>query len=87
MILLEIVMVSPGTHLVKNHESQPRTMKLSSKPTTSKLKKLGSSCNQVVTESEDRLQNSLSQFTEIKIYRKSSIKPPPPSPPLIILHK
>ena len=25
MILLQIVMVSPGTHLVKNHESQART--------------------------------------------------------------
>ena len=25
MILLQIVMVSPGTHLVKNHESQSRT--------------------------------------------------------------
>ena len=26
VILLEIVMLSPGTHLVKNHESQSRTM-------------------------------------------------------------
>ena len=25
VILLQIVMVSPGTHLVKKHESQPRT--------------------------------------------------------------
>ena len=25
VILLQIVMVSPGTHLVKNHESQSRT--------------------------------------------------------------
>ena len=25
LILLQIVMVSPGTHLVKNHESQSRT--------------------------------------------------------------
>ena len=25
MILLQIVMVSPGTHLVKNHEFQSRT--------------------------------------------------------------
>ena len=41
-------MVSPGTHLVKNHESQ-------------------SGAIEAVTESEDRHQNSLSQFTEIKI--------------------
>ena len=27
VILLQIVMVSPGTHLVKNHESQSRTNK------------------------------------------------------------
>ena len=26
MILLQIVMVSPGTHLAKNHESQSRTI-------------------------------------------------------------
>ena len=25
LILLQVVMVSPGTHLVKNHESQSRT--------------------------------------------------------------
>ena len=35
------------------------------KTTCSKLKKLGSLSDQAVTESEDRLQNSLSQFTEI----------------------
>ena len=28
MILLQIVMVSPGTHLVKNHESLSRTNEL-----------------------------------------------------------
>ena len=39
------------------------------KTMSSKLEKLGSLCNQAVTESKDRLQNSLSQFTEIKIYR------------------
>ena len=27
VILLQIVMVSPGTHLVKNHESKSRTKK------------------------------------------------------------
>ena len=37
------------------------------KKTSSKLKKLGSLCDQAVTESEDRLQNSLSQCTEIKM--------------------
>ena len=26
VILLQIIMVSPGTHLVKNHESQSRTI-------------------------------------------------------------
>ena len=26
VILVEIVMVSPGTHLVKNHESKARTI-------------------------------------------------------------
>ena len=31
MILLQIVMVSPGTHLVKNHDSQSRTNGPSSK--------------------------------------------------------
>ena len=37
------------------------------KTTSSELKKLGSLCDQAVTESDDRLQNSLSQFTEFKI--------------------
>ena len=52
VILLQIVMVSPGTHLVKNHESQSRTIESQFK-------------NQQV---EDRLQNSLLQFTGINIY-------------------
>ena len=68
VILLEIVTVSPGNHLVKKHESQTRTTETQlKKKTSSKLKKLGSLCDQAVTESEDRLQNSLSQFTEIKM--------------------
>ena len=59
MILLEIVTVSPGTHLVKKHESHSRTLETQLKKTTSsKLKKLGSLNDQAATESEDRLQNS-----------------------------
>ena len=61
MILLEIIMLSPETHLVKNHESQSRTIESQFKKTRSfKLKKLGSLCNQAA--------NSLSQFSEIKTY-------------------
>ena len=46
---------------VQNHwDSVPKT-------TSSKLKKLGSLSDQAVTESEDRLKHSLSQFIEIKM--------------------
>ena len=48
VILLQIVMVSPGTHLVKNHESQSRTNKSQSKTKIPKLKMLGPLCNQTV---------------------------------------
>ena len=61
-------MVSPGTHLVKNHESQSRTIK-------SQFKKQCVPGSFVTTQlTEDRLQNSVLQFTEIKIfsfYRKA----------------
>ena len=40
MILLQIVMVSPGTHLVKNHEFQSRTNESQLKKTSPKLKTL-----------------------------------------------
>ena len=45
----------------------PEPLSSVQKTMTSKLKMLGFLCNQAVTESEDRLQNSLSQFIEIKI--------------------
>ena len=42
VILLHIVMVSPGTHFVKNHESQSRTSKSQlKKKKGQKLKVLG----------------------------------------------
>ena len=60
-------MVSPGTHLVKNHESRPEPLSPSSKNNKFYTENAWVVCNQAVTESEDRLQNSLSQFTEIDI--------------------
>ena len=56
MILLQIVIVSPGIHLVKNHESQ--------------LKKqgamLGPLCNQTVNPG-GRCQNTLFQSLKLNI--------------------
>ena len=49
VILLQIVMVSPGTHLVKNCKSLSITSKSQFKTTRSpKLKMLGPLCNQTV---------------------------------------
>ena len=49
VILLQIVMVSPGTHLVKNQESQSRTNDSQFKKRwIPKLKMLGSLCNQSI---------------------------------------
>ena len=49
MILLQIVIVSPGTNLVKNHDSQSRTNDSQLKKKLSpKLKMLGLLCNQTV---------------------------------------
>ena len=62
MILLQIVMVSPGTDLVKNEESQRRSIECQCKNTSA----LGLICNHTV--SKDRLQNSVVQFTEVKIF-------------------
>ena len=69
VILLQIVMASPGNHLVKNHESQSRTNE-------SQFKKKngfeienawpGPSCNQTVNLKTDS-KNSVLQYTEIKI--------------------
>ena len=61
VILLQIVMMSRGTHLVKKHESQSRTIE-------SQLKKNESLSVLITTQFKDRLQNSVLQFTEIKIY-------------------
>ena len=46
VILFQTVMVSPGTHLVKNHESQFKKKSL-------KLKVLGPLCNQTVNLKTD----------------------------------
>ena len=54
MILLQIVMVSPGTHLVKNHESLSITNESQFKKTRSaKLKILGLLCNQTINLETD----------------------------------
>ena len=54
MILLQIVMVSPGTHLVKNHESLSITNESHLKETMSpELKVLGPLCNQTVNLETD----------------------------------
>ena len=66
MILLHIVMVSPGTHLVKNHESQSRTSESQLKKNQSEIEMLGPLCNQTVNL-KYRLQNAVSQYTEIEI--------------------
>ena len=56
VILLETVMVSTGTHLVKNHESQSRTSESQLKKTTSpKLKMLGTFRIQTVNLNTDSL--------------------------------
>ena len=46
MILLQVVMVSPGTHFVKNHESQSRTNELQLKNASPLLKMHEPLCNQ-----------------------------------------
>ena len=65
-------MVSPGTHLVKNHESQTRTNESRLKK-KKKLKILGILCNQTVNLKTDSntlygsiLQTDIINATEIK---------------------
>ena len=58
MILLQIVMVSPGTHLVKNHE-------LLSVTNESQLKKTRNPKLKMVTRQMPKL--FIIQFTDIKV--------------------
>ena len=61
-------MVSPGTHLVKNHESQFRTNESQLKKNSLKLKILGSLCNQTVNVNTD----SKTLYYSILIYGDST---------------
>ena len=63
-ILLQIVMVSPGTHLVKNQESQSRTIEFQFKNTSPWVWMQPHSNLQC----KYGFQNSVLQFTEIKVY-------------------
>ena len=65
MILLQIVVGRPGTHLVKNHESLSRTMSPSSKKQGVML---GSLCNQTDCLETDTKTLYYSFNTEIKIW-------------------
>ena len=61
VILLQIVMVSPGTHFVKNRESQSRISESQlKKKNYPKLKMLWPSCNQTVN-----LQRTPKLFTTV----------------------
>ena len=74
MILFQIVIVSSGTHLVKNHESQSRTNEsaFKKKKTSPKLKMLGPLRNQTVNLKTDSktLYYSILKF----IYSPSILK-------------
>ena len=74
VILLQIVMVSPGTHLVKNHESLFITNESQLKKTrSSKLKILGPLCNETVnveTDAKTLNYNSLKLNYSLSIYLK-----------------
>ena len=61
VILLQIVMVSPGTHLVKKHESLSITSEsqLKKKTRSPKLKMLWPLCNQTVGTDDKTLYYSL----------------------------
>ena len=62
MILLQIVMVSPGTYLVKNHESQSRTNESYNVVLKKNLKIVQPLCNQTVnlkTDSETLYYSTL----------------------------
>ena len=53
VILLQIVIVCPGTHLVKNHESQCTEPMSPGTKTSLELKMLGRLCNQTVNLNTD----------------------------------
>ena len=63
VILLQIVMVSPGTYLVKNHESLLKKMSL-------KLKMLGPLCNQTVNLKTD---SKTPYYSALKLKHSPSI--------------
>ena len=66
MILLQIVMVSPGTNLKKNHEPHSRANESQFKKTVSpKLKVLGPLCNQTVSLKTDSKLLYITQVIEI----------------------
>ena len=68
MILLQVVMVCPGTHLVKNHESHSRSNVSQLKETRSpKLKMLGPLCNLTVNL-KTYSKTLFLQYSEIKIH-------------------
>ena len=67
MILLQIVMVSPGTHLVKNREAQFNNKK------SPKLKLLGPLCNETVNLKTDSRLCIKYMYTEIEIINSPSI--------------
>ena len=75
VILLQIVMVSPGTHLLKNHESLLSITNESQfkKTRNPKLKMLGPLCNQRINLETDAktLWGHIVYITEIKMYRPS----------------
>ena len=53
VILLQIVMVSPGTHLVENHESLPKPNEFQLKKKQGvQLKMCGPLCNQLETNAK-----------------------------------
>ena len=76
MILLQIAMVSPGTHLVKNHESLSTTSESQLKRTNLKLKMLGPLCNQTVnlkTDSKTLYHSILKLYYILQIHKFRSI--------------
>ena len=81
MILLQIVMVSPGTYLVKNHESQSRTNEsyivVLKKKTHPNLKIVQPLCNQTVnlkTDSETLYYSTLKLKYSLSILKHNKAK-------------